>query len=327
MVKLRVLVCITASIAIISCGKKAAGDQSNTKKEKKYKIAYNVWAPDSVNSDNYEIFIMNMDGSENKNIINHKDVAWTYMAYRDKIYFISDRDTSYRNYFLYSMDMNGGNIKRVSDLRLEDSWMSTRNNGSEIVVSARIEKNIRYQLFIINTVNGSYDQITNDTAAFYRDPVFSPDGNRIVCAYQKNKRDKSQHEELFIMDADGNHLQQLTTYPSADSGIYTHNYKAGPPRWHPTENFISYQSFQNGKTQLYAVTPDGKKQWKLVEGNDEMGWHDWSNDGKWLAVDMFQPNPKQYHIGLMNWATKEIKILTDTTYKFQNGPVFVEVLE
>lgn len=31
----------------------------------------------------------------------------------------------------------------------------------------------------------------------------------------------------------------------------------------------------------------------------------------------------QFHIGLMNWQTKEMAILADTAYKYQQCPVFV----
>ncbi len=320
----RIFYLLPIVIWISACGsKKTASEQEN--KEKKYKIAYNVWAPDSAAPDNYEIFCMNTDGSDNKNITHHKDVAWTYYAYKDRLYFISDRDTAYRNYLLYTMDANGNDIKKVTDLRLEDSWMSCRNDGKELVVSGRVDKNIRYQLYLVNTEDGTYRQITDDTAAFFRDPVFSPDGKQIVCAYQKNKRDKSQHEELYIMNADGTNMVQLTHYPENDSGLYTHHYKAGPPKWHPTENFVSYHSYQNGKNSLYAVTPDGKKQWRLTETKQDEGWHDWSSDGKWLAMDLLDKQTKKYQIGLMNWQTKELKILTDTIYTYQQSPVFLEI--
>jgi TolB protein len=318
---------LIVGLFITSCGNKKISTGKEEIKEKKYKIAYNVWAPDSAAPDNYEIFCMNIDGSENKNITGHKDVAWTYHAEKDKIFFISDRDTAYRNYFLYNMDRNGGNIKKVTGLRLEDSWMDSRNDGKELIVSGRIGKEIRYQLFIVNTVDGSFRQITHDTSAIFYDPVFSPDGKQIVFAYQKNKRDKSQHEELYIMNEDGSNMLQLTHYPENDPGLKTHQYKAGPPKWHPTENFISYHSFQNGKNSLYAVTPDGKKQWKLTDIKLSEGWHDWSTDGKWLTMDLLEENPKKYRIGLMNWKTKELKLLTDTTYTYQQAPVFVEIPE
>ncbi len=315
----------TTLIFIISCSSKKSTSDHDDKKEKKYKVLYNVFTPDSAAPNNYEVFSVSTDGTENKNITEHKDVAWVYYTFKNKVYFISDRDTSYRYYLLYSMDYDGKNIQKVTDLRLEDSWMSSRNNGQELIVSGRIDQQVRYQLFTINTTNGSYKQITNDTSAIFIDPVFSPDGKQIVCAYQKNKRDKSQHEELYIMNEDGSNMKQLTYYPENDSGKYTHQYKAGAPRWHPTENFISYISYQNGKNNIYGITPDGKKQWKLMDDTKQSGWHDWSSDGKWLVMDVLESNPKKYRIGLMNWQSKEFKYLTDTTYTYQQAPVFVEV--
>jgi TolB protein len=266
---------------------------------------------------------MEMDGSGKKNLTNHKDVAWIYYAYKDRLFFISDRDTAYRNFFLYEMDADGNNVTKVSDLRLEDSWMSSRKEGQELVVSGRKGKEIRYQLFIINSQTGKYTQITNDTAAFYRDPCFSPDGKRIVFAYQKNKRDQTSHEELYIMNADGTDMKQITTYPEENISAKDHGYKAGAPKWHPTENFITYISKQNNKHNIFAVTPDGSKQWKLTENKSNEGWHDWSADGYWLVYDSASDDESQYHIILMNWKTKELKQLTDSTFKYHQAPVFV----
>lgn len=82
---------------------------------------------------------------------------------------------------------------------------------------------------------------------------------------------------------------------------------------------------QSGKHSIYAVTPDGKKQWKLTQNDFIEGWHDWSPDGKWLAFDKANKDETQYHIMLMNWQTKEIKQLTDSTYNYQQSPVFVEI--
>lgn len=312
-----ILLSLTIILFLTAC-------KSNVEKPIQYLIAYNVFAPDSSAPDNYEIFITDLNGSSKKNLTKHKDVAWTYYAFQDKIFFISDRDTAYRNFFLYQMDADGNNIKRVSDLRLEDSWMSSRNNGKELVVTGRIGREIRYQLFIVNVKTGTFQQITNDTMAYHSDPCFSPDGKQIVFAYQKNKRDKAAHEELFIMNADGTGMKQITNYPEDNVSVNDHGYKAGAPKWHPTDNFISYISKQDNRYNIYAVTPDGSKQWKLTESKDNEGWHDWSSDGNWLVYDSANDNGSQYHIMLMNWKTKDVKQITDTTYKYQQAPVFVE---
>lgn len=70
-------------------------------------IAYNIAVTDTTGKSHYEVFTMNADGSGNRNITNHPDVAWTYKARGKDLYFISDRDTCYRCYFLYRTDVNG----------------------------------------------------------------------------------------------------------------------------------------------------------------------------------------------------------------------------
>lgn len=286
-------------------------------------IAYNIAVKDSSGKSNYEVFTMNIDGSDSKNISNSPAVDWTYRAYQKNLYFISDRDTCSRCYFLYKTDVDGENIKRVSGLLLEDSWMDIKDNEEEIVVSGRLGKEIRFQLFLINTSDGSYKQLTNDTSAYYRDPAFSPDGKQIAFVYRRDKRDKSIIDEIFVMNTDGSGLKQLTSYPKENVSYISTGYKAGSTHWHPTENFISYISMQNGRHNIYAVTPDGEKQWKLTDNNFSEGWHDWSPDGKWLTFDTTNEDENQYHIMLMDWITKEAKQLTGTNHRFQQSPVFL----
>ena len=315
-----IFICLVSFINF-SCNTSGKTIRSGT--DTAYAIAYNIAVKDSAGKSNYEVFVMNMDGSNPRNITNHPDVAWTYRAYQKDLYFISDRDTCYRCFFLYKTSYSGANLQKISDLQLEDSWMDTRNNGKEMVVSGRIGKDIRYQLFLMNLETGTYKQITHDTAAMHSDPAFSPDGKKVAFVYKKNRRDSNQNAEVYLMDVDGTNLQQLTHYPQDNMSRNTPGYKAGATHWHPTENFISYISLQDGKHSIFAVTPDGKKQWKLTSNNFAEGWHDWSSDGQWLTFDMSKEKETQYHIMLMNWKTKEVKQLTDSTHKYQQSPVFI----
>jgi TolB protein len=43
--------------------------------------------------DNYEIYSMNMDGTGRKNITSTPGVEWVYYAYKDKVYYVSDKDS------------------------------------------------------------------------------------------------------------------------------------------------------------------------------------------------------------------------------------------
>ena len=286
-------------------------------------IAYNVAV--DIEKDNYDVWVMNPDGTGKKNITNDPDVAWVYCASGKDLYFISDRGAPKRNYYLYRTNANGDAPVKVSDLRLEDSWMSSRNGGTEMVVTARIGDKVRNQIFIIDLKTGSYTQVTDEKGALFRDPIFSPDGKQIVVAYKKEKASREEYEDLWIMNSDGSNRRRLTIYPKDDKTSKWHNYHAGPPRWVEARNFITYQSVQNGKSSLFAVTPDGKKQWKLTDNRLNEGWHDWSPDGKWLAVEMFDPENTEFGIYLVNFDTKEVTKLTDPKdFKFQQAPVWVK---
>lgn len=119
-------------------------------------------------------------------------------------------------------------------------------------------------------------------------------------------------------------MKQLTHYPENNPSARDSGYRAGALKWHPAENFISYVSMQDGRHSIFAITPDGKKQWKLINNVFSEGYHDWSHDGKWLTFNKSDIAETQYHIVLMNWITKEQKQLTDTTYRSQLSPVFIK---
>lgn len=287
-----------------------------------YRIAFNVLQDQK--ADDYEVYTMNADGSGQKNVTNNKDVAWTYYSIPGKLLFISDRGACRRCYFLYESDIDGGNIRKVTNLQLEDSWMGSRNNGKELVVAGRVDTRLRYQLFLVDRETGRFRQLTNEPEAAFRDPMFSPDGKRIVYVHKKKRTDRSEIEEMYIMNVDGTSRRKLTTYPAADPLGKDPGYKVGPPHWNAKYNFITYQSNQAGKQSIYAVTPDGKKQWKLTENKVDEGWHDWSLDGEWLAFDSRDEATGRYEIMLMNYKSKEVKKLTgDSTFKYHQSPVFV----
>ncbi|MFT3845882.1 MAG: hypothetical protein QM725_12580 [Lacibacter sp.] len=290
----------------------------------KYKIVFNVM--EDREKDNYEIYSMNLDGSGRKNISNTPGVEWVYYAYENKVYFISDRDTCHRCYFLYEMDAEGNNVRRISNLQLEDSWMDSRNKGSEMIVTGRIGK-LRQQLFLINISNGTYKQITNDTISYKNDPIFLPGTNEIVLRYRPDRKlRQTVPDELWTIDMNGNALKQITFFPKTDTVTKWFEYHAGPPQWNSKYKFISYISNQNGQTQIYAVIPGRSKQWQITSGELSSGWHAWSPDGKWLVMDQSTREGKEFDIYLMHYKTKKITRLT-TDPKTEQAPVFVEVMQ
>lgn len=287
-----------------------------------FKIAYNVLYDTA--TFNYEVFVMDADGSNKRNLSNYKGTDWVYLAQGNRLYFISDRDsTCPRCYKLYEADLASNQVRKVSDLVLEDSWMDIRKDGSEMIVSARQGRDIRMQLFLLNLRDGSYRQLTTDTAAYHADPVFSADDHEVAFRYRAKRRDREAKVELYIMNADGTGLRQLTSYPEQDKSANDGQYHAGPPKWNYNMNYITYMSFQNGEYQLYAVSPDGKKKWNISNYDKQPGWHDWSNDGRWLVVDMSVKGKKGFDIYLIDMQSgRRVQLTND--WRYEQAPVIVE---
>jgi len=293
----------------------AVNSCNNNQAAKKYslKIAYNVLYDEE--NDDYEIFIMNMDGTEKKNISNWKGVDWVYYAYEDKLYFLSDRDTSHRKYFLYEMDADGNNIRKITNFLLEDSWLSSRNTGNEFVVSS-FKDGKRHELYIIDK-NGNEIMRLSNNDIYENDPCFSPDGNQIVFRSRQSGID-----ELWIMDANGANRRQLTHYPENDSTGGEHFYHAGPPFWEPNRNIISYSSKQNGNYSIFTIKPDGSNLLQITSDEFDEVYHTWSPDGNWIAFDR-KSGPNNYDICLMRSDGSDIRQLT-TNERYDQAPVFVK---
>jgi TolB protein len=292
--------------------------------ESNYAIAYNVATKDVNNKTNYEIFVKPSIAEKAYNITNNKDVAWTYFADDSTLYFISDRDTCYRCFFLYKTGLQS-NANKISNLQLEDSWMDINPSKTKMLVSGRIGKTVRHQLFEINLKDGSYQQKTFDTAAHFRDPAYYGP-NQIATIYRSNKRDTSIWDEVYKMAGNFNlsGLQKLTSYPITQrTAENKFGYTAGAIKARSTSS-IAYISKQDGQHYIFEHKENifkkntNKKLFPFVAG-----WFSFSKDGKWLVYDAANADESQYHIYLYHIKSKQTLQITDNTFKYHQSPVFV----
>ena len=120
-------------------------------------LAYNV-LHDAAN-DNYEIFAMQVDGKEKRNISNKPGVDWVYYAYETKLYFLSDREAEHRRYHLYEMNPDGSQVRRICDFLLQDSWFSARHGGKEFVVCST-KDGAGHELYLIDQMGNQLERLT-----------------------------------------------------------------------------------------------------------------------------------------------------------------------
>ncbi len=304
---------------IISIG---CSDEKKEESLSDYVIVYNVLEDEE--NDNYEIFVMKPDGTGKKNISNWKGVDWAYYAYKNKIYFLSDRDTCHRcAYFLYESDAEGNNIKRITSFPLKDSWFSSRKEGTEFIVNPKTKND---SAFYIIDLKGNILQKVYTGLPHFTDPVFSPDGETIVFCGGKEKTENGIKflDELYSIGVDGSELNQLTRYPADDSTAIWYEYRAGPSIWEPNRNIITFPSKRNNNYSIYSINPDGTNLIQITPDSTDEIYHSWSHGGKWIVFDGVQED-ENYDIFIMNFETKEIKRLT-TDKKYEQGPVFVSSL-
>ena len=298
----------------------ACSDNNTPQQEEEYyyKVAFNVSLGEA--SDNYEIFTMDLYGKNLMNITNHPAVDWAYYSYNDKIYFLSDRDLETRNFRLYECDGRGAGLRKVSDIRLKDSWFSSRNDGSEFVVTPH--SSVDSAFYIISKEGEVLNKIYTGLP-YFNDPCFSPDGKQIVFrgAYMPFKKDKGYVDELFIINADGTGLKQLTHYPVSDTSANWFDYHAGPPQWLP-DSTISYISKRNGNYSIFNIPASGGTPAQITPDGFNQGWHNWLDDKSLLVFDgVKMSDDADYDIFIMDGAKRTISRLTfDSIY--EQAPIF-----
>lgn len=272
-------------------------------------IAYNVLVSER---DDYEIFVMNLDGSEPRNISSSDGTDWVYASLGDTLYFVSTRDVEGKGYHLFSMKSDGSDVRRLAGFLVPDSYVSARDMGRELAISRTVDG--QTDLYLIDPAGTVLRRLT-DRPMPDRDPAFSPGGSLV--AFRAGTM--SDHD-LWIVERAGGEPKRLTFYPDGKSRPDEHVYRAGPPRWSPSGSLISFISHQDGNYDIWLVRPDGSGLKRLTETPFDEGWHDWSPDGKRIVLDATKG--EGYDIYMMDAHGAGMTRLTSSP-DTEQSPVFV----
>ena len=154
-----------------------------------------------------------------------------------------------------------GAYKTIVDLNVSGNGVSFSPDGKQISFSGCLPNTNTCGVFTAPTdTSGKVTVLTRDNGG---NSQWSPDGKRIV--YQAS--DGSGHRQIFVMNADGSGVKQLTNGKSND----------GQPVWSRDGGSIIWRSDQNGTAwAIYAMNADGTNQRKVVDNTpphpDLWGW-------------------------------------------------------
>lgn len=212
-----------------------------------------------------------------------------------RMVFQSERDPANPFYQIFLMDLETGDIEQISPGRGKTTCAWIHPNGDRVLFSSthhdetsvaqqnellelrRTGKQPRYawdydpEFEIYERLgDGTYNRLT-DARGYDAESSYSPDGTKIVfasnrAAYTKElseretellKTDKSYFIDIYIMNADGTDVRQLTDVSGYDGG----------PFFSPDGQRICWRRFsEDGTTaEIYTMTTDGSDVRRLTE--------------------------------------------------------------
>jgi TolB protein len=167
------------------------------------------------------------------------------------IVYASDQDGNF-DVYLREADGQSVNLTQHPAQDLHPSWSPT---GDRVIFISDRAGNY-FQIYTMRTDGTDVRQVgaVPDNNATY--PRYSPDGNRIAFMRASVLEPTCVWNwDVWIMDADGNNQQRVTTGVSGD--LY--------PNWSPDGTEIVYASCRNWLTaDLYAVNPDTGRERQLT---------------------------------------------------------------
>ena len=145
------------------------------------------------------------------------------------------------------------------------------------------------EIYVLDSGGGDPVNLTRHPAAADRSPAWSPDGQRI--AFVSNRSGDGRLGHLFVMDADGGGVEQLTEEPQASWAFW--------PAWSPDGSVISCVAAQGGVEGIFAVDVASGVMRLLSPEGQAAGESSWSPDGARIAYTVLDTASDSSHIWTM----------------------------
>ncbi len=216
---------------------------------------------------NWEIYIMNADGSDIKRLTNNNamDYSPSWSPDGKQIVFNSNRNG---NMDIFVMDRNGENVRCLTEDNPTNDIFPDWSPVSETIVFAS-ERNDRLVLYTINVSGEELKEFYKADEDCYS-ASWSPDGEKLAFARRFNN-----DPEICIINSDGSGFKRLTFQEDQDVC----------PSWSPDGKQIVYSNSNRGSGEdISLMNSDGSDNKVIIRnygGNDFVPT--FSPDGKYIA--------------------------------------------
>lgn len=227
--------------------------------------SHSTWSPDGETlafqtdrNGNWEIYLYHVESGEETNLTEAPSSEmypnWTNGGL---VVHMSDRSGAPN---LYTSDPDSGSIDGLTDA--DDCIPDYHPNYSPVAtqLAYRADCAGSGDIWLLDIETQTRTNLTADSDSTDRYPAWSPDGHKILFV---SHRDGNQ--EIYIMDADGGNLQNLTNNPATDAQA----------SWSPDGRFIIFISDRDGQDDVWIMAVDGSRPTKLLSTGDAFNWPWW----------------------------------------------------
>jgi Tol biopolymer transport system component len=321
MVKIIIPFFLVGLTTLVACG--VSGSKGGDKQNKPAISGKIVFAANDTAGIS-QIYVMKANGTDIKQLT-HEDSgganqpSWSPDG-KKIIYSSFTNSQSIEHPGLKVMNTDGSNKHALAKFKSSDGtsfplwgrharWSPDGNKiAFDICLNCQIHVNI--EIFTYNFKTDSVTQITHTNYPVTNQyPTWSPGSKKIAFATDRdyiNADSARYRQDLYVINADGTHLQRLT-----------HSGKATRPKWGPDGNKIAYEWNIHGNT-VYIYYKNSGKIRKLNTGLAFSGVIGWNANGEELLVGGRKTKNSQPELRLINYKKNPSDVLR--TLKLNKKP-------
>lgn len=217
-----------------------------------------------------QICIMNADGSGFKRLTIENNFRHFYPSLSpDGRIVLYSAFLASNNFEIYSMDIDSGFVNRLTNSFGVDNAPEFSPDGQLITFMHGTPNRGTLQIFVMERNGNNAGNIPQITGW---DPTWSPDGNSILFASDRNGT-----VQLYIVRPDGSRLARITNLPAI----------RGRSDWSPDGQYIITYSGEAWNRELYIMNADGSNARQLTPSGGNSQGPSFSPDGRWVAFTAY----------------------------------------